>query len=176
MSKTMWWILAVLLVGGGLYLIYGFIPSRQSTVAKRGVKSEGQVLLKDIRPNKQGSVDRMVTLVYRDDENRNHQVENIVDDEGLYDSLKANQYVTVYYLPEDKSKAFMQGAYAIVTRSAQMDGPVSLTVVSIPRVSAWRFLGWSMVIAGIVAGVYAWFKPKPEKKSQTGPAVTVTRR
>jgi hypothetical protein len=175
MSKTMLWILAVLLVGGGLYLIYGFIPSRQSAVAKRGVKSEGQVLLKDMRPNKAGSVDRVVTLVYRDNEDRNHQVDNIVDDEGLYESLKANQYVTVYYLPEDKSKAFMQGAYAIINPPAQTGGPASLTVVSIARAAGWRFLAWTMVLAGIAAAVYAWFKPKPQKK-EAGPAVTMTRR
>ena len=94
---------------------------------------------------------------------------------GLYESLKPNQYVTVYYLPEDKSKAFMQGAYAIINPTDQPGAPRTLTVVSVAHGAALRFLAWTMVWLGVAAGVYGWFRPKSERKA-AGPAVTLTKR
>lgn len=156
------WTIAALLTLGALFLLFFYIPGGQSEVARRGVKTEGQVIMKDSRPDGQGGTALTVTFTYRDAQNKNQMAENRLLDAGQWESLKRDQYVRVYYLPDRPGQAYIDGAAGMVP----------------PHSSALKFLAYSMLFASLPVWFYAYYasrnpaapKPKPSAK------VTITRR
>jgi hypothetical protein len=160
-SRGVLWFLTVLLVGGALYLFFGYLPKGQSEVAKKGVEAEGQVRMKDQRVGPDGKAANIVYFTFKDATDRNHSGESVVDDQGLYDSLKTDSYIKVRYLPNDPTRAVMKGAEGMVA----------------PHSGAVSFLAWTLMIIGLVVGVFAFRAPKQRKSpARSGPNVTITRR
>src|SRR5258708_31068056 len=77
-SRGVLWMLTVLLVGSALYLFFGFLPKGQSEVAKKGVKGEGQVRMKDARVRDDGQLANIVYYTFRDTVDRNHTDDGVV--------------------------------------------------------------------------------------------------
>src|SRR5215475_2021365 len=102
MSPAKLWTIAIVLTLINIGLIWFYIPSRQSDIAKKATgREDGQVRLKDSAPLGDGRVLFTVQFVYPDAQKKNHDVMNQLEDSGLWDGLKANQYVKVHYVPED---------------------------------------------------------------------------
>jgi hypothetical protein len=150
MSRTHLWILTILLVGGAFAIWFVYLPTRQTDLQQRGKIGYGTVQLKDSRPIADGSMVYTLTFIFTDEQNRNHQVTVQMLDKGRWDSLKEKQDIKVRYLPEDPEHASLEGGERMV----------------VPHSSALSFVAWSLLIAGIVAGVYASLAPKPERKPQ----------
>jgi hypothetical protein len=160
-SRGVLWVLTVLLVGSALYLFFGYLPKGQSEVAKKGIEGDGQVRMKDIRVGPDGKAANIVYFTFKDASDRNHSGESVVDDQGLYDSLKTDTYIKVRYLPNDPTKAVMKGAEGMVA----------------PHSEAIGFLAWTLMIGGLVVGFFAFRAPKQRKVvARSGPNVTITRR
>jgi hypothetical protein len=154
MSKTSLWIITGLLLCGAIYLLFIFLPGRQSELAKKGVRADGTVQMVDSRPT--GSDDSMayfVTLLYQDAEGKNHQVTRQMFDAGAWSDLKAGKDVKVYYLPSDPDHGSIPGAEGMTT----------------PRAGAFKFLAWSAILAACITGFLA-YRAAPKKSG--GPVVT----
>lgn len=155
MSKTALWIISALLFCGAIYLLYIYLPGRQSELAKQGKFDKyGQVQMKDSRPDGDGKVSLFVTVLYKDEEGKNHRSTRQMYDAGLWDSLKTNQDIKVYYLPADPDNGSVEGAEGMTT----------------PRAGAFRFLAWTTVLAGFITAFLAWRAPKPS--GDRGPVMT----
>src|SRR5579862_7329298 len=94
MSRTQFWILTVLLVGGAFYVFFVMLPGRQSELARNGIQGYGTVEYKDSRPTPDGTV-YTVMLLYQDAQNKNHRHEVIMYDVGAWNDLKAKQDIKV---------------------------------------------------------------------------------
>lgn len=153
MSKNSLWIITSLLLLGAIYLLFIYLPGRQSELAKKGVRGDGTVQMTDSRPTgPNGSTEYYVTLLYQDGEGKNHQVTRQMFDVGAWQDLKAGKDVKVYYLPSDPDHGSIPGAEGMTT----------------PRAGAFRFLAWSSIIAAFISGFLAYRASKPAG----GPVVT----
>jgi hypothetical protein len=161
LSRGKLWLITVLLIGFALYLMFGYLRNGQSEVATKGVKTDGQVIMKDLATTSDGVVKHKVYFTFQDAEKKNHQGESYVD-EATYEGLKPNAYVDVYYLPEDMTKAILKGG----------EGTAA------PYSEAVSFLAWSLLIVGLIFGVFAWRAPKssPDRPKGRGKGPIVTRR
>jgi hypothetical protein len=81
-----------------------------------------------------------VTFIFPDSSGRNHQVTRAVFDKGVWDSLRANQEVKVYYLASDPEQAAIQGTEGL----------------AVPHGAALRFVGWTLILAAAGCGVAAF--------------------
>ena len=179
-SPALLWTVAIALTLINVGLIWFYIPSRQSDIAKKATaRDEGQVRLKDSAPLGDGRVLLTVQFVFPDAQKKNHDVMNQLEDMGLWDGLKTNQYVKIRYVPDDPDMAFMEGASAIVV---QQQGSMAQKVIRViaPHAGALTFIANTCLIAAIPTYVVAYLNtrsgvPKRKKKAQ-GRKVTVTRR
>lgn len=110
-----------------------------SELAKKGIRTFGEVLFKDSRPDSEGRFTYTVTFVFQDASQRNHQVTRVVPDKGVWDALKTRQEVRVLYMPGRPEEASIQGAEGLAR----------------PHASAYAFLTWSAILAGAVLIVLA---------------------
>jgi len=144
---------------GALCLLFIYLPGRQSEVARRGIKTEGQVLMKDSVPDGKGGTLLTVRFVYRDAQNKNQMADNRLLDAGLWESLKRDQYVRVYYLPDRPGQAYIDGAEGLVP----------------PHASALKFLAYSMLLGSIPLWFWAYFVSKnPAQPKQPKPSAKIT--
>lgn len=158
MSRTMLWVITAVLGLGFIGIKFVYMPGRQTPLRQNGVREHGTVQMKDSVPTAEGKMIYRVSVIFPDSQNRNHQANIVMMDEGRWNDLKPNQDVIVYYLANDPDTASIDGG----------DG------LAAPHSSAMNFLAWSMFLAGAVAGYMAFKAPKPEKK-QPQNKVTVTR-
>ena len=165
MSRTSLWILATLLALGALGIWFGYMPTRQTELQRRGKIGYATVQLKDSQPIADGTMVYTITFLYQDEQNRNHQVTVQMLDKGKWDGLKEKQDIKCRYLPEDLNTASIDGGIGMVA----------------PHSSALSFLAWSLLIASIISAIYA-YKPsvtdpdapqQPKKKSKN--KVTIAR-
>jgi hypothetical protein len=154
MSKGSLWFITALLLIGAIYVLFIYLPGRQSELAKKGVQGYGTVQMKDSRPTgKEGEIEYFVTLIYQDTSGKNHQITRQMYDVGAWDGLKANQDIKVTYLPSDPDNGSIPGAEGMTT----------------PRAGAFKFLAWSAIIVSFFTGYLAYrAKPKPA----AGPVMT----
>ena len=154
MSKTSLWVITALLLCVAIYLLFIYLPGRQSVLAKKGVRGDGTVQMKDSRPvGQDGGTEYYVTLIYQDAQRKNHQVTRQMFDVGAWEDLKANQDVKVYYLPNDPDNGSIPGAEGMTT----------------PRAGAFKFLAWSAIFAAAGTGFLA-YRARPRKAG--GPVMT----
>jgi hypothetical protein len=154
MSKTSLWVITALLLIVAFYILFIYLPGRQSELAKKGIQGEGTVQMKDSRPTgPDGSTEYYVTLIYQDAQHKNHQVTRQMFDVGAWEGLAAGKDVKVYYLPSDPDNGSIPGAEGMTT----------------PRAGAFRFLAWSAILASIITGFLA-YRAKP--KQSGGPVMS----
>ncbi|NUQ71014.1 MAG: DUF3592 domain-containing protein [Chthonomonadales bacterium] len=150
--------MVLVLVGIGIHAYRWIIPP--SELAKSGLRTRGEVLFKDSRPAEGGSDTYIVTFVFPDQMNRNHQVMRVVPDKGVWDRMKAGGEVRVVYMPDRPDEASIEGAEGLAR----------------PHDAAYAFVGWSAVLAGLLM---AWLgvrdsthsepdAPKPIRKRPNG--------
>lgn len=128
---------ALLLAATGIagLVLQSVVPP--SDLAKKGVRTLGEVLFKDSRPGADGSFTYLVTFVYPDASQRNHQVTRVVPDKGTWDRLKAGQEVKVLYMPDRPDEASIAGAEGLAR----------------PHAAAYAFVSWTAIVAGVVLAV-----------------------
>jgi len=154
MSKTSLWVITALLLIGAIYVLFIYLPGRQSELARKGILGYGTVQMKDQRPTgPDGSTEYFVVLIYQDASGKNHQVTRQMFDVGAWDGLKANQDIKVTYLPSDPDNGSIPGAEGMTT----------------PRAGAFKFLAWSAIFAAIATGVLAY---RATPRNTGGPVMT----
>jgi len=155
MSKTSLWIVTVLLFVGAIYILFIMLPGRQSKLAKEGVTVDGTVQMVDQRPGPDGSGSLFfVTLIYKDNEGKNHQVTRQMFDAGAWEGLKANQDIKVHYLPSDADNGSIPGAEGMTT----------------PRAGAFKFLAYTFILAAFGTGFLAF--RAAESRGSSGPIMS----
>ncbi len=180
-SPGLLWTVAIALMLIHIYLVWFHIPGRQSDIAKKATaREDGQVRMKDSAPLGDGRVLLTVQVVYPDAQKKNHDVMNQLEDMGLWDSLKTNQYVKMRYVPDNPDMAYMEGASAIVI---QQQGSMTQQIIRVtaPHAGALSLIGNTCLIASLPIGVLAYLNmrspgPKVKKKKPQGPKVTLARR
>jgi len=167
---------AFLLTAAALAILWYWIPSGQSDIQGQVVRTEGQVHLKDSVPIAGDRVAHIVTLIYPDAEKRNHTATCQLEDPALWESLKPNQYVQVYYVPGQPGMAYMRGAAAILLPQEGTSQFKTIRVIA-PHAAGLSFLAWTALLASLPLWVLAWLRsrqPRPQRKK--GPTITRTRR
>ena len=169
------WILAPLMLGTALFLLWFFIPSRKSEIQKGAVKTEARVRLKDSQATGDGRMVWSVTFIYPDEQKRNHEATNQLFDQGAWDRLKPDGYVNVHYLPGQPGMAFMDTAQAILLDTG--GGGTRRINLLPPNARALAFLGWTLFWVSIPVFVMAYLASKTERKPKPkGPKVVMARR
>ncbi len=169
------WILAPLMLGTALFLLWFYIPSRRSEIQKGAKKTEARVHLKDSRATGDGQMTWSVTFIYPDEQKKNHMAENYLMDQGSWDSLKPQGYVNVYYVPGQPGMAFMDSAQAIAFDTG--GGGKRIKNILPPNARALAFLGWSFFWVSLPLFVMAYLASKTERKPKPkGPKVVMARR
>lgn len=154
MSRNLLWVISAILFIGAIYLMYVYVPGQNSDLARKGLIGYGKVQMKDSIPTPEKTV-YTVTLIYEDDQHKNHMNKVEMYDTGAWDRLQTNQDIKVYYLPNDPDHGSIPGGQGMTT----------------PKAGAYRFLGWSAIFAAIGLAVYGYFQPKPEPRAK-GPVMT----
>ncbi len=152
-------LLALALVVAGIIGLALLSVVPPSELAKKGVRTNGEVLFKDSRPGADGSFTYTVTFVFPDASQRNHQVTRIVPDKRIWESLSARQDVKVLYMPDRPEEASIAGAEGLAR----------------PHAQAYAFLCWSSIIAGFVVGVLALRSGETGKRDAKPGPPSVTR-
>ncbi len=169
MNSRLLWLLAVLLTGGALDVLFYHIPHGRSDIEKRGMKTDGSIIMKDSQPMGDGRTVFTVSFAYPDEQKRNQTATNQIE-AGDYESLKPNQSVTVYYVPDKPGRAAMKGAVAIL--EPQPDGSQTVVPVGAPHASALRFLAWTALLGSIPLYYLGYVASKRPKQPRTkGPVV-----
>ena len=165
------WIMAAVLTFGALFLLLFYIPGAKSEVERRGVKEEGTVLIKDSMPMGDGRTVYTVMFVYPDEKKVNHSVTNQMTDSGLWESLKVNKPVKIFYLPENPDMAYIPGAEGIVNANR------SVTPIRIKRkgASALNFIAWTILLISLPVWYTAYRRsssPRVRKPQKKAPIIT----
>lgn len=169
------WILAPILFGAALFLLWFYLPSRKSEIAKGAVKTEARVHMKDSRPAGDGSMVWSVMFTYPDEQRKNHMAENYLLDKASWDALKAQGYVDVRYVPGQPGMAFTDSAQSI----ALDIGGGGKRIISLlpPNAKALSFLGWTLFWLSFPVFAMAYMASKTERKPKSkGPKVVMSRR
>src|SRR5256885_2382894 len=90
MNPTVLYMLAFIMTASAAGIIWGFLPSRQSELQKRGIKTDGEIKLRMQDPLGDGRTLYSVMFTYLDQTRRNYDAENLIS-QGMYDGLKTNQ-------------------------------------------------------------------------------------
>jgi hypothetical protein len=149
MKPGLAWTLALFLTAGSLYLLFIYIPGGRSELARRGIRATGTVQLKDSRPSQDGGLIYTITFIFADSMKKNHRVERRAYDLGLWDRLKVNQDIRIYYLPENPEVASFEGG----------------ELMSSPASGSLRYIAWSALIASL----YFWYQVYRHLKSPRSP-------
>src|SRR4051812_42476370 len=108
MSRNLLWTISAILFLGAIYLMFFYLRGQQSELAKHGRIAYGQVQMKDSIPTPDKTL-YTVTLIYEDDQHKNHMNKIEMYDTGIWDGLKSNQDIKVYYLPNDPDHGSIPG-------------------------------------------------------------------
>jgi hypothetical protein len=150
-------IIPVALIAAGIIgmVLQAAVPP--SELARKGVRALGEVQFKDSRPDDAGRFVYTVTFVFPDAAQRNHQVTRVVPDKGVWDRLRARQEVRVLYMPDRPDEASIEGAEGLAR----------------PHGTAYAFLSWSAILAGVVLGVVFLRSGTPDASAErrNGPKV-----
>jgi hypothetical protein len=162
MKPALAWTMALFLTAASLYLLFIHIPGGRSELARRGIQTIGTVQLKDSRPSQDGGLIYTITFIFADANKKNHRVERRAYDLGLWERLKANQELRVYYLPENPEVASFVGGELMTS----------------PASSSLRFIAWSALIVSL----YFWYhvyrqlkSPQPPQSSLPAKTPKITR-
>ena len=169
------WALAPILFGTAVFLLWFFIPSRRSEIAKGAERTEARVRLKDSQPTGDGRILYIVTFIYPDREKKNHEATNYLMDEGEWQGLKPDGFIKVRFVPGQPGMAFMDNAQAIALDT----GGGGKRVINLlpPNVKALSFLGWTLFWLSLPLFAMAYIASKIERKPKPkGPKVVLTRR
>lgn len=139
MSTAKQWALAIVLVFGGIYVLFIHGRFGASSAASGAVKGYGTVRLKDTRPGPDGRPTNYVTVIFEDNMRRNREVTIEVPDQSSFERMETGKEINVYYKPEDPAQATLEGG-------AGMSGVTSPSL---------RFVAWTALIVGLWFGYKA---------------------
>lgn len=131
-DRRMWIGIALVLAGMAGLAAQAIVPP--SELARKGIRTFGEVLFKDSKPADDGTFTYTVTFVFADATQRNHQVTRVILDKARWDRLKTRQEVRVVYLPGAPDQASIEGAEGLAR----------------PRSGAYAYLSWSAILLGAV--------------------------